>query len=752
MPYRITAGGYTPVPAYILFLVLAGLLAAPASSLDLVRNGAAVSTILLPQDPAADEILAARELTDHLQQMSGATLPTAYGQAPSGTVVIRVGLALIPGAEERIRAHGDDPSAFLVDVDAKGVSLAGLTPEGTLFAAYALLKRLGIRWYMPGELGTVVPQRQDVSLPAGSDVVSPSFAHRHLQAVSRDLPWYRRMRLGGDYFPGAHGIPLLPPADFATEPELFALVDGERTEHQLCLSHPEVLRRANAAVNAYFDENPDAPWVGLGPNDGRGFCQDDNCRALDGGKWDPFAAAESMTDRHIWFFNQVLAGLDKRFADKRIAFYAYATYKLPPVRWTPDARIVPALAPITLCRIHGMNNPVCPERSFYRELMQGWGEAVPEVFERGYYFNLADPGLPFSKVHAVRDEIPAALALGVAGWRVECMPSWAVHTPTLYVAAQLMWDADVEVDGLLEEFYTGFFGPAADPMGAYLDGVDDAFASGDCHTGGSHCLRVLFPPERLARDAERLERAVSQAQGQQPYAERVRVFRMGFDRMRLFLRMLNERDVFDFGAGHATLQELYALTDLMREYELADGAYLLSPRNTRGYLDRFWSPAVETGYRATIEQGQLVAGLPEVWDFLLDPDGVGESLGYIRQDLTGGNWQSLHTSSRSWGDQGLHYYKGRAWYRTHVDLPETATDLPLLLHFGGVDESVRVWLNGVLLGASEVGAFRPFELDATSAARPGASNTVVVEVTNERLNELGTGGITAPAFFYGRHD
>ena len=478
--HKIDTDRHAPAAKHILFLVLTGLLlVAPASGLDLFRDGKAASVILLPPDAHADEQLAARELTEHLQQMTGAALSTTSGPAPAGTIPIRIGATLVPEASARILASSDDPAAYLLDITADGISLAGLTPEGTLFAAYALLERLGVRWYMPGVLGTVIPLHHDVTLQPASDVVSPSFAHRHLQAVSRDLPWYRRMRLGGDYFPGAHGIPLLPPADFTTEPELFALVDGERSARQLCLSHPEVLRRAIAAVEVYFTEHPEAPWIGLGPNDGRGFCDEDKCRALDGGQWDPFAAAESMTDRHIWFFNQVLAGLDEHFADRRIAFYAYATYKLPPVRWTPDPRIVPALAPITLCRIHGMNNPVCPERSFYRELMQGWGKAVPEVFERGYYFNLADPALPFSKVHAVRDEIPAALALGVAGWRVECMTSWAVDTPTLYVAAQLMWDTSIDVDELLAEFHTGFFGPAAPAMGAYLDDVDDAFARGD---------------------------------------------------------------------------------------------------------------------------------------------------------------------------------------------------------------------------------------------------------------------------------
>lgn len=742
-------------PLLLLALCLAGAPSARAQgTLPLISDGTPRVVVRLPETAHADERLAAEELVEHLRLMTGVTLTVTTRPPATRMPEIRIGPALSPAAEGRIRAVSDDPAAYLVAVDPTGVTLAGNTPEGTLFAAYELLEELGVRWYMPGELGRVVPRRTDVRLTSGAQVHAPSFPHRHLQAVSQDLRWYRRARLGGDYFPGAHGIHLLPEADFDTEPELFALIDGQRSERQLCLGHPEVLRRAVAAVEHYFEENPGAPWIGLGPNDGRGFCEDDRCRALDGGQWDPFAAHESMTDRHIWFFNQVLAGIDDRspdgrYDDRRIAFYAYATYKLPPVRWTPDPRIVPALAPITLCRLHGMNNPVCPERSFYRELMRGWGEVVPEVFERGYYFNLADPGLPFSKVHAIRDETPAALDLGVAGWRVECMPSWAVHTPTLYVAARLMWDAGADVDALLAEFHGGFFGPAAGPMGDYLGALDDAFRDSDCHTGGSHCLRRIADDGDLAQWTTWFDEAQQRVGTSEPYSERVHLFRQGFERLRLFRRMLDERDTFDFSAAHATLQELYALTDTLRARELAEGAWALYPRNTRGYLERFWAPAVESGYRATVTEGRLVATLPDEWDFLLDPDGVGESLGYVRPTVAGGNWQRLRTHASSWGDQGLHYVKSKAWYRATFEIGELPAD-SVFVQVGGVDESARLWLNGEPLEPADgARAMRPYDVDATGHLRSG-TNTLAVEVTNERLDELGTGGLTAPVFLWSK--
>ena len=333
-----------------------------------------------------------------------------------------------------------------------------------------------------------------------------------------------------------------------TEPELFALVDGRRVSRQLCVGHPEVVRRATAAVLDYFEKHPERPWIGLGPDDGRGFCEDDRCRALDGGEWDPYAAETSMTDRYIWLFNRILEGIEDRFPGKRIGFYAYDAYKLPPRRVRPDPRIVPAFAPITLCRLHGLDNPVCPDRSFYKSLMRRWGELVPEIFERGYYFNLADPGFPFSKVHAVRRETPFAHGAGIRGWRVECMPAWAVHTPTLYVAARLMWDVETDVDALLEEFYTAFFGPAAAPMGAYLGSIDRAYRDTDCHAGSSHCLPRVFDADWRGRAARLLAEASGLAEG--VHAERVRIFALAHARLEAFLAMLESRDAFDFAAAH----------------------------------------------------------------------------------------------------------------------------------------------------------------------------------------------------------
>jgi hypothetical protein len=156
---------------------------------------------------------------------------------------------------------------------------------------------------------------------------------------------------------------------------------------------------------------------------------------------------------------------------------------------------------------------------------------------------------------------------------------------------------------------------------------------------------------------------------------------------------------------------------------------------------------VEQGHERTSGGNRFIAGLDDRWDFQTDPDATGLARQLIEPG-GGEGWKPLLTASSSWSNQGLRYYKGQAWYRQTVAIPAGVKGQRVFLWFGGVDEKAEVYLNGQRLGISSGSAFVPFELDATAALRPGQDNLVVVRVLNDRLDELGTGGITAPAMFY----
>jgi hypothetical protein len=708
----------------------------------LVENAQSRSVIVLAANAAAEEKQASQELQQYLQKISGANVEVAT-EPRADQIPIRLGqAAATPELLAAIKAKGTDPDSFILKADADGVRVVGLSPEGTLFGVYELLEQLGVRWFMPGAIGTVIPNSATVAVGRQETVQVPSFNGRWDNA-GRDFPeWGQHMRMGGPRFPPAHGMKGFSRDAFAQHPEYFALVDGKRTPRQLCVSNPDVLRLVTEHVRSYFRAHPDEPWIGMGPNDGGGFCECDNCRALDGNDHDPLMNTVSMTDRYIWFFNQVLDGIKDEFPNKKIAFYSYADYIRPPVRYKPNPHIVPAFAPISLCRVHGMDNPICPERATYKPLIEAWGKILPELYERGYWFNLADPGFPFSEVHKMRDEVPAVHALGIRGWREETLNHWGSETPSLYIGAKLMWNHQADVDALLRDFYEKFFGPAEQPMTEYCTMMDAALRDADFHTGGAFDMPQFYPAALRDKARQRLD-AAAKAAGTGIYGERVKIFRTTFDYLETFIAMQEHRNALDFLTAHSDLQKLDALQTTLMAYDPP-----MINRHGREYLKRFYRQPVEQGFARVSNGNELAVPLRDEWQFQTDPQRTGEADGLWRAATNSAKWRPLKTTSLSWSDQGLRYYKGEAWYRQEVEIPARFENKRIFLWFGGVDEKAKVWVNDKLVGISPGKVFLPFEMDATDAVRPGARNVVTVRLVNQRMDEVGTGGITGPVMFY----
>ncbi len=79
-----------------------------------------------------------------------------------------------------------------------------------------------------------------------------------------------------------------------------------------------------------------------------------------------------------------------------------------------------------------------------------------------------------------------------------------------------------------------------------------------------------------------------------------------------------------------------------------------------------------------------------------------------------------------------------AWYRHWVTLPGDVAGRHVVLSFDAVSKLADVWLNGVRVGG-HVGMFGPFELDVTSAVRPGR-NLIAARVAIRRGPASPTGG------------
>ena len=138
---------------------------------------------------------------------------------------------------------------------------------------------------------------------------------------------------------------------------------------------------------------------------------------------------------------------------------------------------------------------------------------------------------------------------------------------------------------------------------------------------------------------------------------------------------------------------------------------------------------------------QTIALPVEGWRFHLDPQRDGHHRKWYEPAFDDGEWNAI-AIEQAWQAAGYDYI-GVSWYRRTIDLPPEPRHLAVDLHFGGVDESAWVWLNGVYIGQHDVGPSgwnQPFRLDITHEIRWGQPNQLTVRA----MNTAHAGGIWKP--------
>src|SRR5271165_5364111 len=78
------------------------------------------------------------------------------------------------------------------------------------------------------------------------------------------------------------------------------------------------------------------------------------------------------------------------------------------------------------------------------------------------------------------------------------------------------------------------------------------------------------------------------------------------------------------------------------------------------------------------------------------------------------------------------------WFRTDFQVPAECRGKTLWLNFDGINYRANVWMNGHQIASADkmVGTWRLFDLDVTTVARPGETNSIAVEVFPPQPHDL----------------
>ncbi|MGC9316442.1 MAG: DUF4838 domain-containing protein [Armatimonadota bacterium] len=529
---------------------------------DLATGGQARASIVTAPECTEVEDFAATELAEYLQQITGADFDRAAEPA-GGSYPIYLGEAAREKlADVDFEALHED--GFVIRSSPDGVMIAGREDLGTLYGVYHLLEKyLGVRWFMPGELGTVASSDPNLAIGTIDEVQEPDFRVRWIE--SGDWALHNRMNVsvavndmpvGVNWLWGfhTHFKLVVPEEHFDEHPEYFALINGVRQSarsgqqgRQLCTSNPEVIELMAEAVCRKFDEDPTLDILALAPQDGGGFCTCPQCRALDEDRPEDQQWHAQYSNRLARFNNEVARRVRERHPDRLIKVGAYAMYMRVPE--DPDYRPEPNLI-IQACHTYSCNNhrvapPTC-ERNWehFTKELNHWAELTDHLFIYEYYNKGAWGGLPYPQTHVIRWDIPYFKDLGVEGFYTQAAGNrFPIIGLNHYIASKLVWDAELDVDLLLQDFYDRFYEEAAEPMGRYWERLEDAFADNPNHLSpfGLEWTTLaaprFFTPEVLSD----LDEAVTEAEGlaqSEPVRQRVHQCRVAVEFTRMVMEYL----------------------------------------------------------------------------------------------------------------------------------------------------------------------------------------------------------------------
>ena len=398
-------------------------------------------------------------------------------------------------------AGRDDPAADLRAIIAsKNHFVLQMSEHGTLYGVYEFLKRFaGVRFYFPGEAGTVVPRQPVLSVPDGEYGREPVFAVRDFYPgeADRSFPMceeWLRLRLQSARIPCSHGS-----RDFKyierfakTHPEYLALKkDGSRWDnpkvfaaYQLCWSDPGLREMLYGDVKAYLTGQPSTSrglerwggncvrgqWVDIMPEDSFEGCHCPRCQAA----YDRSAPNGNYATKLMWGLTAEIGNrLIAEGVPGNITMMAY-----PPYRAWPDFAL-PTNVHVMVAET-GPWSVRRPDKMAAEEAeIAGWAKKVGHrIWLWTYPHKFGKTAIPDIPSYAPKAWGAYFKRMSPYIFGAFCESETEnifFNYLNYYVYSELAWDPALDVDALLDEHHAKMFGSAAPEMKRFLEGLEDAW-------------------------------------------------------------------------------------------------------------------------------------------------------------------------------------------------------------------------------------------------------------------------------------
>jgi hypothetical protein len=767
-------------------VVAAGALAAP----DFVP-----SFMKVRAQPTAEQKIkmAAADLQGYIGKMSGARLPiVSDAEAVQGAVIL-VGPSAktkapnlqIPDGLTMERLE----EGYLISCKGDTLVLAGNIRgqyRGTEYAVAEFLYQLGVRWYMPGEFGEYVPKAQTITFKDITFRDKPDFLQRnwskHMteEMFVEEYRWKIHNKINpAEVLPTAVDSSLnafLPDEALAKEhPEYFGKrPDGSVNPFMPNLSHPDTPKMVAEKMKAVWKkaewkqlpaEDPNLSGLGIAPDDGLPMDTGAETMKTNQGFTDVVGREGTLSDLSVseeWFtfLNKVAAEVVKEYPDIIISTNGYANRNRPPEGVALHPNLAVMFAALWSDTLHAFDSPLSWQANVQGQMLKRWCDLNKRVFIYGYNYDMLVSALtPVPTTRKLARNLPLMKKWGVAGFSDEARNSFMeAGITTHYLRARLYWDADLDVEATLNEYFAHWYGAAAKPAKAFWDALEETIENTPYLGHEDRILPYVYSDELIAR----LEKSVTEAErlAQDDRGKlHVEIDRHILEHLKAYMAM--SRAEWDGKYAEAARQADVMFRHRDALYKMSP--FLYFPEGEGGYASGvwYWNLTARKDYYLELadmlngKTGDLLAMAPRQVKFSLDPADIGQYERWYAADYDRRPWRTLDCTQSYYmqgylSERGVPY-RGAMWYIFEVDVPRSAAGKPVRLYSPVVTTDAWVWVNGQYIGRRGYidQYIRPaaLDFDLTKAVKTG-KNIIGVRVSTSMNLSQAADGFLGRLFLY----
>lgn len=456
---------------FIIGLLLFSFILCKAQNIIIVNKAESEYRIVIPRNASSYEITAANILKSYVKRISGFELPIIDDSKRSKKFEILIGITnrtedeIIRSKKKTLKEDG-----YYLYTSGEKLLILGGSGKGIIYGVtgfledYLLCRKYSPSVeYVPSKETISIPQIDDTQIPpADIRIVNGEFAKDSLYTLFRKTIDVKDIWNDGNfrgYF--VHTLPRIIPSEkyFSQHPEYFSLINGIRVPYgQYCLSNPDVLKICIDDLKEQISKHPKLRYWSVSQSDNYYYCECEKCKAIDNEEGSPSGLM-------VRFVNDIA----KEFPDKIITTLAYQYTRKPPLKTKPLDNVMITLCSIELNRSKPIEtDPTSAE--FVKEITE-WGKICNKIMLWDYETQFSSSFGPFPLYNTLQPNIQFFTKNNVIAHFQQCNIKHSENFGELksYLLTKLLWNPNLDVNDIINDFMIGYYNDAAPFIRQYFD-------------------------------------------------------------------------------------------------------------------------------------------------------------------------------------------------------------------------------------------------------------------------------------------